>query len=54
MKKIVKISTPFLLILLGFSLLALLEMAIPAGVFILVGIVMIIEKIWPEEWALGN
>lgn len=45
-----KKSTPYLLILLGLLLLFYMGMAIPAGVCLLLGIVMVFEYIWPEEW----
>lgn len=41
---------PYLLILIGLILLFFVDQAIPAGVCFLLGIVMVIEKIWPEEW----
>jgi len=41
---------PYLLILLGILLFLFLEQPIPAGVCILVGIVMVVERIWPEKW----
>ncbi len=41
---------PYVLILIGLILLLFAGQAIPAGVCFLLGIVMIIEKIWPEEW----
>ena len=41
---------PYLLILLGLILLFYLGQAIPAGVCFLIGIVIIFERIWPEEW----
>ena len=43
-------SSPYLLILLGLILLFYIGLAIPAGVCFLIGIVMIFERIWPEEW----
>ncbi len=50
MKHIIKNLTPFLLMVLGFF--ALQVNPIVAGVLILVGIVMLIERKWPEDW--GN
>ncbi len=44
--------SPYLLILLGLVLLFILGMAIPAGLLILVGIVIVIERVCPEEWGL--
>ena len=41
---------PYLLILFGLFLLLFVGQAIPAGVCFLLGVVMIFEKIWPEEW----
>lgn len=43
-------STPYLLILIGLLLLFFLGMALQAGVCQLLGIVMVIEKLWPEKW----
>lgn len=40
----------YLLIFLGLFLLFMIGQAPVAGVCILIGIVMIIESIWPEEW----
>lgn len=48
-RKVFKIS-PYFLILFGLLLLFYMGKAIPAGVCILIGIVMIIEKVWPEKW----
>ena len=42
--------TPYLLILLGLLILLIIGVAPVAGVCILLGIVMIIESIWPEKW----
>ena len=42
------------LIILGLFLLFYLGMAQIAGVCLLIGIVMIIEKIWPEKWGTEN
>ena len=41
---------PYLLILLGLFLLFWMNQAPAAGVCLLLGIVMIFESIWPEEW----
>lgn len=41
---------PYLIILLGLFLLFFMSMPLPAGVCFLIGFVMIIESIWPEEW----
>ena len=41
---------PYLLILLGLFLLFFIGQAEVAGVCLLIGIVMVIESIWPEEW----
>ena len=41
---------PFLLLLFGLFILFIVDQPIVAGVCILVGIVMIIETIWPEKW----
>lgn len=50
MKIINKHFTPFLLILVSFFLLFFMDKPIPAIIFLLLGIVMIIEMIWPEKW----
>jgi len=49
-----KILTPYLLIVLGLFLLFWMCMAVPAGVCLLLGIVIILERIWPEEWEAEN
>lgn len=41
---------PYVLILIGFFLLFFVGQAIPAGVCLLIGIVMIEERVWPEKW----
>jgi len=41
---------PYLLILLGILLLLFGGQPIPAGVCFLIGIVMVLERIWPEKW----
>lgn len=46
MKKVL----PYLLLLLGLIILILLGQPVPAGVCILLGIVLVIETIWPEKW----
>ena len=45
---------PYLLIVLGLFLLFLINQPIPAGVCFLIGIVMIIENIWPEKWHIDS
>ena len=50
MNKLFIKTLPLLLILLGMFLLFLMELPIPAGVLLLIGIVMIVERIWPEKW----
>lgn len=42
---------PLLTILTGFILLLFAGMPTIAGLFVLVGIVMIVERIWPEKWS---
>lgn len=44
------IITPFLVILFGLFLLFFVDQPIPAGVCFLIGIVMIVERVWPETW----
>lgn len=41
---------PFLLIFIGFFILFFMGIAEVAGVCFLLGIVMIILRVWPEEW----
>lgn len=43
-------AMPWLLIFGGFFALTILP-AIVAGGCILLGIIMLIEKLWPEEWS---
>lgn len=50
MKTILKKATPYLLLIFGLLLLFLIGQAEAASVCILLGIVMIILSIWPEEW----
>ena len=50
MNTALKKLTPFLLILLGLFVLMLMGNVIVAGVCLLFGIVMVIERIWPEKW----
>lgn len=49
-----KKSIPYLLILLGLLILFVIEQPIAAGVCLLLGIVMMLEQIWPEEWEASN
>lgn len=46
MKKVL----PYLLILLGLLILFVIEQPIVSGVVLLLGIVMVLESIWPEKW----
>lgn len=41
---------PYLLILFGLLILFFIGLAPVAGVCLLLGIVMIIERKWPEDW----
>ena len=41
---------PYFLILLGLLILFIIGQPIAAGVCLLIGIVMVIESIWPERW----
>ena len=41
---------PYMLIFIGLIMLFFLGQPIPAGVFLLLGIVIIFDRIWPEEW----
>ncbi len=54
MKSTFKTLSPLCLIILGLILLFFVGQPIPAGVCFLIGIVMIIEKIWPEKWGIDN
>lgn len=49
-----KNSSPYLLILLGLLLLFFVGQAVLADVCFLLGIVMIILRIWPEKWGVEN
>lgn len=42
--------SPYLLILLGLLILFFIGQPIAAGVCLLLGIVMVLESIWPEKW----
>lgn len=44
------IILPYLLIILGVLILCFFNIGIVAGIFMLIGIAMISEKIWPEKW----
>ena len=44
------IKKTYLLILLGLFLLLFIGQALVAGVCVLIGIVLIIERFWPEKW----
>ena len=46
--------TPLLIIFLGVFLLFILKQAEVAFVCFFFGIVIIIERIWPEKWDSGN
>lgn len=50
MNTALKKTTPFLLLLLGLFMLFMMGNVMIAGVCILLGIVMVIERIWPEKW----
>lgn len=50
MSTALKNLSPYLLILLGLLLLFFAGQAEVAGVCLLLGIVMVILRIWPEEW----
>ena len=41
---------PYLIIIWGLFLLIKMNQPIPAGVCFLLGLVVIIERIWPEKW----
>ena len=44
--------SPFLLILLGLIILFMTQFTPVAGICFLLGIVMIIERTWPEKWEI--
>lgn len=48
MRKI--IYSPYLMIAFGLFLLFFLRLAVVAFIFFLIGIVMFIERKWPEQW----
>ena len=52
MKTSLILFSPYILLFLGLFLLLFMGQVIAAGVCLLLGIVMIIERIWPEKW--GN
>jgi len=52
MKSLFKKSTPLLLLFLGVFLLIIMSQPIPAGICIVLSIVIPIERMWPEKW--GN
>ena len=54
MNTLLKKSLPLFLILLGFFILCLIEQPIISGVFILLGIIMMIERKWPEKMDSEN
>ncbi len=41
---------PYLLILFGFLVLSITNIGLVAGVIIMIGILMLLERIWPEKW----
>ncbi len=54
MSRILKTTSPFLVILFGLFLLFFMDLPMPAGVCILIGVVMIFERIWPEKWGIDD
>lgn len=50
MKSIMTKLLPYFLILLSLLMLLIIGMPVLAGVFLLIGIVMTLNKIWPENW----
>lgn len=52
MNKTFKSLSPYFLLIFGLFLLLFINQPIPAGVCFLIGVVMIIERKWPEKW--GN
>ncbi len=47
-------AMPFLLILLGLLVMIVTEQAIISGAFLVIGISMILNWIWPEKWESKN
>ena len=45
--------SPYLLILFG-VLALFIGQAIPSGICFLIGVTMILERIWPEKWGVEN
>lgn len=54
MKIIFKKTIPYLLIFFGLFLLFFLGNAQLSGISLLIGIVMVIDSIWPEKWSKSN
>ena len=54
MNTLLKKTLPLLLILLGFLILCFIEKPIISGIFILLGIIMMIERKWPERMNSKN
>lgn len=50
MNTTLKKLSPILVLLFGVFLLLIIGQAEMSGVFILLGVVMIILRIWPEKW----
>lgn len=50
MNTALKKASPFLLLLFGLFMLLVMGNAMIAGICLLLGVVIIIERIWPEEW----
>ncbi len=54
MNIVLKKFLPYFLILLGFFLLFIMSQAVSAGICFLIGVVMIINSMWPEKWDKDN
>lgn len=54
MNSILKKSSPYLLIIIGLFLLLYIGHAPAAGACFVIGIVMILESIWPEKWEVDK
>lgn len=50
MNTTLKKLSPYLLILLGLFVLFVIQHPLVAGTCLLLGLVMIIERVWPEKW----
>lgn len=47
---VLKKLSPYILIIIGLLLLFFINNALPVGVCVLLGLIMLIERKWPEKW----